>query len=365
MVRVALLVAFFAFVQDPQPQGQPQPQPQQEPPKPPENPHKNLPHAQTLEKCMQYLKTKADRSDPGVMCYIGWAFLLDGREEFKPALNGIIQRAKTSCLEQKHFNGNWHMALAILFLAEVYKRQPDDGIKDALKEAVKAAAKTMEPTGGWCHRKGYARESGYDKKGGGVDICMLTATMVAAMMNVRAAGIDPCDGPINNGINNLKQLSRGGGLAYGTGNPVGDKAGARGAMLAYALWLGKQTQDPFFGNVARSLPGMFGQAQTGHASGGQNFFALALGSYAIGQYQNFVATWLGKLPVKANGEVTMLADGSRDLNFGGGHLMDTAVYCMMILMQHPKILEEHGPAPAAGGNAPEPEKKPSPFSQKK
>lgn len=324
---------------------------------PPENPHRNLPHARSLDKAMADLKAKADKADPGIMAYLGWAFLLDGREEFKPALNAIVERSLHSCCEEKHFNANWHAALAILFLAEVYKRQPSDPIKEALKNAVKVVAKTVEPTGGWCHHKGYARESGYDRKGGGTDISMLTALMVAALFNVKSAGLEVSDALIQNGVANLKRMARGGGIAYGTGNGAGDKAGARGAMLAYALWLGKQTSDPFLGEVARNLPQAFSQTQAGHACGAQNFFALALGSTAVGQYGNFAATWLGRLPIKADGTVTMLNDGNKDLNFAGGHLADTAVYAIMILLQHAKILEE---GPPKDGR-----KNPSPFSQKK
>ncbi len=325
-----------------------------------ENPHKNLQYSKNLDKAMEYLKSRADRSDPGVMCYLGWAFLLDGRDAFKPALEGIIDRACRSCLEEKHMNANWHVALAMLFLAEVYKRQPSDKVAEALKASVKLVAKTIEGSGGWCHCKGFAARSGYDRKGGGTDICMLTALMVAALMNVRAAGLPSNDGLIATGVANLKRLSRGGLLAYGTGNNVGDKAGARAAMLAYALWVGKQTQDPTFGEIARSVPPMFGQAQAGHACGGQNFFALALGSTALGQYGNFASAWLGRLRQAADGTVTMLNDGNKDLNFAGGHMIDTAVYAIMILLQHPKILEVAAPRP----NAVPGEKPKSPFSQK-
>lgn len=349
MVRVLAVLSLFTFAQD------------NKPPDPPANPHKNLPFARSLDKAMQYLKTKADKADPGIMAYVGWAFLLDGRDEFKPALDGIVARAMNSCKEEKHFNANWHAALSILFLAEVHKRRPNDKIAEALKDAAKVVAKTMEGTGGWCHHKGYAAESGYDRRGGGTDICMMTALMVAALMNAKAAGADIPQGPIANGIGNLKRLARGGLLPYGTGNASPDRAGARAAMLAYALWVGGQKHDPIFGEIAQAVPRLFNQTEQGHACGAQNFFALALGSYAIGQYGNFAGQWLGRLQQRPDGTVTMRNDGSKDLNFGGGHIADTAVYCVMILLQHAKFLENVD-KPAAPGAAPGPKK--NPFSQK-
>lgn len=362
------LCLFLAAQDDPAPAQDPQPPapPPQEPqpaPKSNENPHKDLPHAKSLDAALQYLKGRAATADIGVMCFLGWAFLLDGREEFKPALNTIIDSACRSCIEQKHFNANWHVAEAMLFLAEVYKRQPSEKIAAALKESVKVAGKNVESTGGWCHHKGHARESGYDKRGGGVDISMLTALMVSALANVKAAGLEGNDSLIANGIANLKGMARGGLIGYGTGNSAPDRAAARGAMLAFGLWVGKQTSDPHLGAMKQVLPQAWGRAESGHAFGAQNFFALAMGSYACGMYGNFAAQWLGKLPIKADGSVTMRADGNQDRNFDGGHLADTAVYALMILLQEKDILGGDGGG-GGGGIRPAVPKGTSPFSQK-
>lgn len=321
----------------------------QEPQAPVDNPHKDLPHAKSLDAALQYLKPKAETADPGVMCYLGWAFLLDGREDFKPALQTIIDAACRSALESKHFNANWHVAQSMFFLAEVYKRRPSDKIKEVLAESIKVAGKNVEGTGGWCHHKGYAGKSGYDKRGGGVDICMLTALMVAALMNVKAAGLPSNDSLISNGITNLKRQGRGGMFGYGTGNSSPDRAAARGSMLAAALWFGKNTSDPHFADVKQLLPQAWGRTEQGHAFGPQNFFAVALASYATGQYGNFAAAWLGKLSVKKDGSVTMRCDGAKDNNFDGGHLADTAVYAVMILLQEKGILGNDG---AGSGSAP-------------
>jgi hypothetical protein len=330
--------------QDPQPKPQPQPQPA-------ENPHKDLPFAKSLDAALQYLKPKAETADPGIMCYLGWAFLLDGREEFKAALKTIIDASCRSAVETKHFNANWHVANSMFFLAEVYKRQPSDKVKQALAESVKVAAKGVEATGGWCHHKGYAGKSGYDKRGGGVDICMLTALMVGGLMNVKAAGLETNDSLISNGITNLKRQSRGGMLAYGTGNSSPDRAAARGSMLAAALWFGKNTSDPHFGEIKQLLPQAWARTESGHASGPLNFFAVALASYATGQYGNFASTWLGRLPVAKDGSVTMRCDGRNDNNFDGGHLADTAIYAVMILLQEKGILGNDGGGGSSGSDS--------------
>jgi hypothetical protein len=192
---------------------------------------------------------------------------------------------------------------------------------------------------------------------------MLTAMMVAALMNVKAAGIEVNDSLISNGIANLKGQSRGGLIGYGTGNGAPDRAGARGAMLAFALWLGKQTSDGHFGAMKQVLPQAWGRAEQGHAFGPQNFFALALGSYAAGMYGNFAAQWLGKLSIAKNGAVTMHSDGAKDNNFDGGHIADTAVYAIMILLQEKGILEGNGGG-STGGIRPATPNGNSPFSQK-
>jgi hypothetical protein len=193
---------------------------------------------------------------------------------------------------------------------------------------------------------------------------MLTALMAAALMNAKSAGIDVNESLIANGIANLKRMSRGGLIGYGTGNGAPDRAAARGSMLAYALWLGKQNSDPHLGQVKQLLPQAWSRTEQGHAFGPLNFLAVALGSYATGQYGNFAATWLGRLPVKKDGSVIMRNDGSKDNNFDGGHLADTAVYAILILLQEKGILGGDAGGPS-GGIRPASPKSASPFSQKK
>lgn len=302
-------------------------------------PPKTFPYERNLNKALGYLLTKADKCDPGIMSYVGWAFLLDGRDDYKPALDSIIQRCLKACVEEKHFNANWHVALSMLFLAEVQKRRPDDKIAEALKASVTVAAKNVEATGGWCHHKNYAKESDYLKKGGGVDLSMLTALMLSALANAKAAGVEVPERLIAGALDNLKRLSKDGDLAYGTSNGSPDKACARRAMAAYGLWLLGKTEDPIFAAAKTGLPAVMGQMEQGHACGAQNFFSAALGSYATGQADTFARTALGRLSQKSDGTVVLRNDGSKDLDFAGGHVPDTAVYAIVILMQRPKILE--------------------------
>jgi hypothetical protein len=318
-----------------------------------------LPHQEKLDKALAYLKSKMSSLDAGIMPYMGLAFLLDGREEFKEPLQTIVDQTLPLTGESKHFNGNWHLAQAILFLSEVYKRDPSERIAEALKQASKSAARSVEATGGWCHHRGYAARSGYDRKGGGVDISMLTALMVAALMNMRAAELEVNGSLISNGVSNLKGMSRGGLIGYGTGNGAPDRAAARGAMLAFALWLGKQSGDPHVGAVKQILPRVLGQTESGHAWGPLNFLAVGLAGYATGQYGSFASTWLGRLRQAADGTVTLRADGRNDNNFDGGHVGDTAVYAILILLQRKNILE------AGGGSGAARRPSISPFSQRK
>jgi hypothetical protein len=138
-------------------------------------------------------------------------------------------------------------------------------------------------------------------------------------------------------------------------------------MLAAALWFGKNTSDSHFADVKKLLPQAWSRTEQGHAFGPLNFFAVALGSYATGQYGNFAATWLGKLSVKKDGSVTMRCDGAKDNNFDGGHLADTAVYAIMILLQEKDILGEGGGGGGSSGGTIKPAKPSgnSPFSQPK
>jgi hypothetical protein len=305
-----------------------------------DEPKRTLPYSRNLGRALDYLKAHAAKCDTGIMCYLGWAFLLEGSDELKPALDAIVKRALKACVEEKHFNANWYVAHSMLFLSQVQKRRPDDSIVEALKASIAVAARTVEPTGGWCHHKNYGKESDYLKRGGAVDLSMLTALMLAALACAKAAGVSVPEALIENGLANLKRLAKDGNIPYGTQNPVADKVCTRGAMAAYALWMLGKTDDPLFDHAKKTLPPLMGQVEAGHACGAQNFFAVALGSYAIGRYDAFARASLGRLSQKRDGSVVMRNDGSKDLNFGGGHLADTAVYALMILLQTPKILEE-------------------------
>lgn len=308
--------------------------------------HKGLSYSSQLDKAMAYIKANNGKVGYGLIptLFAGLAFMLDGREEFKGDFENCVQAALRGYKQEKAFNGNWFTAYSALFLSIVYLRDPRPEIKEALEDAIEVAERNAEPTGGWCHHKGFANESNYHKQGGGVDLGMLTATMLSALLIMKTGGIDVPAPLIERTMKNLGTLTRGAGISYGTNNGCGDRALSRAAAAFMGLHVAKNSSAWIYGPLAQALPGAVASTENGHAYGPVHFFAVAIAMHQLGQYAAFANQWLPTLASrqKEDGSVFTLNDGKTDgeANFTSGHRVgSTAVFAIMILLQKARLFE--------------------------
>jgi hypothetical protein len=327
------------------------------------NPHKGMSYYSQYQKAMDYLVANHSKSGYGLVpeLFAGLAFMMDGRDEYADPFEKCVQAALRGYKNDTAFNGCWFVAYGAFFLATVYLRDPRPEIKEALENAITLAEKNVESTGGWCHHKGFAAESGYDKKGGGTDLGMVTATMLSAFYLMQAGGIKVPSSLIERATRNLQSISTGGGICYGTNNRVGDRAMSRIASALIGMNVAKQTQNPLYGPGAQGLPRAVQNTENGHAYGPIHFFSCAVAMHLMGQYPAYANHWLPILSgrQKEDGTISTTNDGKTDgeARFTSGHRVgSTAIFAIMCLLQKNKLFEPPkkvagggGPAPGSGG----------------
>lgn len=322
------------------------------------------PYAAQLDRTIDYL----DKNwDPGChlvsSLFAGVAFMLDGREPYKANVDKAIRRAieGTRATEQTHNCMNWYVAYSGLFLAIAYKRDPKPEIKEALLKFVAYAEEHMEPTGGWCHAKGFAAKNDYVKNLGATDLAMVTSTMLSAFLIMKASGLEVPQPTIDRTIKNLTTLWKGDGmgLAYGTGNTSRDRAMSRTAMAYIGCHAAQVMTPPWVAGASKALTGKMGIMENGHGPGAIHFFAVSLAMHLMGRYPAFAAHWLPKIAKTqaADGTVDMLHDAGKnwEKNWDSKKIGSAAVFAIMILLnQKRELFPRASPKPAK-----------SPFSNKK
>src|SRR3989338_3537972 len=105
----------------------------QDPPKREHNstdPYKCKSCAPALAKALEFLDKKGGGADGHRQCLMGMLYLADGRQPAE--LERCVKRVSGGFYKQGGFNGNWSVAMAAIFLSEVYKRQPTDLLKAKL-----------------------------------------------------------------------------------------------------------------------------------------------------------------------------------------------------------------------------------------
>jgi hypothetical protein len=202
--------------------------------------------------------------------------------------------------------------------------------KNALTEACAIAAREQEPTGGWCHYKGMAKERSYvEKLGGGDDIVMLTAMIYAACLEMKALGMNP--GPMmEKAQKNLDSLSDGLGYYYGTRATWSkDPCMARASTVLLALLATGETNE----NFIEGLDKRFTKCEDGHAFGPINYFATGAALHRLGQYKKFADEYLGRLikSQRADGVVCLGNDGKPNPNVDT--VASTAVFACLLAME--------------------------------
>jgi hypothetical protein len=323
---------------------------------------KSLPHRSNYFKALEYIKKNFAGRDWRTIpdLFSGLVFLLDGREEVAMHLEKSIAIAKRKVLDDKAFNGNWFVAYSALFLAIVYSHDKLPDVKEALEAGFQVALRTREDdTQGWGHNKGWGRSSGYYKKGGAVDLGIVTATMLSAALIARENGVDVPPSLIEGARKNLASISRNGVVTYGTSNGWTGFVSRSAAAFA-GLHAAKQSSDPIYTAVTQGLPKEISGTEKGHAYGPIHFFANALAMQLMGKFSEYGNFWIAALNSRqqSDGSVAMQHDGGKR-GTEKPELGATAVYALMLLMQKEKLLPAPGKGPRAPGGGS------SPFSMKR
>jgi hypothetical protein len=325
-------------------------------------------YSSNYQKAMNYIKENYPKVGYSYVptLFAGFAFLMDGRAEYRPDFDKCVQVALRGYKNEKAFNGNWFLAWGSFFLATVYLHEPRPEIRDALVDALAVAERNIESTGGWCHHKGFAAESGYDKKGGATDLGILTTTFLSAMHLMKVGGIDVPKSLIERATKNLESIKTGAGFSYGTRNRHPDYAMSRGSMALIGWTVAKQTSHDLYTPAAEALPKAFKDTERAHSFGPLHFFACSVASQLLGKYSDYASHWLPELASrqKEDGTLIMWADGTGkkdgEARFTqGNRVASSSVFAIMISLQKGGLYPSKKSSSTAGGGG-----GPSPFSKK-
>lgn len=294
--------------------------------------------APSLARAMAYLKANFENpktkrvigSMTGGYMMSGFAFMMDGEGSQKE-----LEKCVRHCCEAINdtgYNRNWYLGMSFFFLAEYsmkYGMTPQ--IQKAFQEGLKKAEEQQEKTGGWCHHLRMWTEDGYNKKGGGQDLGMITTMMFGAFMELKTLGINP--GPIvDRTQKNLESISDGTGIRYGTDNNVGDAAMARASYALLGLQATGRLTHPFYPKFTKGLEQRYKEIEKGvHGYAPFHYFSVAAASHRMGpdQYRKFADEWLDRLMAKQTAEgVVALEDDD---------VASTAVYACILMMQKDRI----------------------------
>jgi hypothetical protein len=287
-----------------------------------------------LGKAMAYLKANL-RSDSakrvigsklGGYVFGGFAFMMDGASEKE--LEDCVRYCRQA-VKDEGFNRNWYLSMSMIFLAEYATRcglTPE--VEKALAEGLRMAERQQEETGGWNHHLLFWKESGYNTKGGGKDLGMVTAMLHAALVEMKALGC--AVGPVmERSRKNLETISDGMGVRYGTDNNVGDAGMARASWVLLGLLAAGQTADPLAAKYARGLDQRYKKVPEGvHGFAPLHYFSVAAAMHRLGaeSYSKFAAEYLDRLIA------TQRADGVVPLE-NEDDVASTAVFACIVMMQ--------------------------------
>jgi hypothetical protein len=287
-----------------------------------------------LAKAMAYLKANLRSDKPhriigskiGGYMMGGFAFMMEGASAKE--LEECVKYCKEA-IKDTYFNRNWYLGMGLFFLAEYstrYGLTPD--VQKAVAEAYRNAEEQQEQTGGWCHHKEFWKESGYNQKGGGKDLGMVTALVTGAFLELKSLGMNP--GPMmERAEKNLETISDGMGIRYGTDNNVGDAAMARASYVLLGLQATGRLTHPLAAKYQKGLESRYREIEKEvHGYSPLHYFSVAAAMHRMGPetYRKFVDEYLDRLIA------TQTADGVVPLH-QEDEVASTAVFACLILMQ--------------------------------
>jgi hypothetical protein len=280
-----------------------------------------------LERAVAYVRAHYRSADVAGIVYAGLMFLM--LDPNGPDLQACVQAAGRHA--QNPFN-NWYFGLSAYFLSEVYLRRPSAEIQGFLNAAMNRAGAMIEDTGGWCHNQGEWRRTNYHKQGGSRDLGMLTGMVFAAMVNMKAAGLELPEALFKKVEKNLEAISDGLGFKYGTDNGCPDFAMGRGAYVFLGLTNGGMDSHPFYDTIVQGLEKRYRDIERGHACACIHHFGVAAAMHRAGKYPQFAEAWIDKLIAK------QAADGSISLGCDRGDQFadktgNAAAFACILLLQ--------------------------------
>jgi hypothetical protein len=287
-----------------------------------------------LGKAMSYLKENLRSDKPrrvigsklGGYVFGGFAFMMEGGSprELEECVNYCRQAVK-----DEGFNRNWYLGMGLYFLAEyATKHGLTPEVERGLRDGLRMAVAQQEETGGWCHHREMWKKDGYNLKGGGKDLGMITAEVFAALLEMKALGIEP--GPVlEKARKNLETITDGAGVRYGTDNNVGDAAMARASYALLGFQAAGLTADPLALKYARGLEARYKRVEEGvHGFAPLHYFSVAAAMHRLGpdEYAKFSAEYLDKLIATQTPEGVVPLHGEDDV-------ASTAVFACIVMMQ--------------------------------
>lgn len=196
---------------------------------------------------------------------------------------------------------NWPLGFGGLFLAEVYARFGEEGLRypgalypaaggswgappsegapfaDLLARVARQIASQQESSGGWAH----GGEVGKPNQLGYIEVQACANWCLAALGRMRQAGVAVPQDAIEKGIAYAKQCSAGGGISYSAKNKGIPQIGRTGATL-FAFWCCDATDDRLFADMQRYVLTHLDRMPEGHASPTMHFLSCGLGFRALG-----------------------------------------------------------------------------------
>ena len=297
--------------------------------------------APALLKALEYLRQNGSQANGYSHFFMGWTYLVSGRHPKE--LRRCIQRMSGDFYKRGGFNGNWATCMSALFLSEIYRRAPTLKLRDTLVDILRTAEAGVEPTGGWCHNKGMAMETGYHTRGGGVDLGILTCMMYGAMLNLKSARTPVPDSLFQNAEKNLETLFDGMGIRYGTENQVGDTAMGRASFAYLGIHAARHTSSPLAKGVPKGLKSRTKKTHDGHAYPPLHFTSVALASHLCGAdtYNRFAKHWIDRLIArqKEDGSVKLPHTENGEFQERDKLVSSTAAFALILLLQEPGSFE--------------------------
>lgn len=292
----------------------------------------------------------------------GFLFLADGKhpDELAACVTAALDWDARNNMSK--YAETWYPTLAGMFLAEYYKHQPTDEIRQGLQAIVDFFAKNQERTGGWFKwfEGAYTDRRDYPVK----DLGILDAAIYGFLWSAKTHGLKVPDETMRRANDCLAAILTPKGISYGSGQRGGETTGARGGFCILGLSFASQQSHKIYGTYVDLLPRLVPNMNKGHHVGAIHCLGVTLGCRTLGAaaWSTLTKTWVDKLISMqgADGGVYVGDDGDAGGEKGllGGNSGSTAAFALMIILQNPNALKPQKTNKTTGGSK-------SPFSQKK